>query len=199
MNHEDQQQQLLRYAQDLQELLERHNTLEQRHKEFPPTNSTPPASLEYQIFSLGEQQFAMDRMTIREVIRHPLSAAVPLMPALRGVKNGHGHIVPLIDLPLCVVPAPCHAAEGTVALIFEAQRGVTRMELGLMADSIGAVITIPATAIEPLPQSGMSIKRGFMRGMVTVNHESIIILEPSHALTHDDMVMFAEHAVASEM
>jgi hypothetical protein len=35
-----------------------------------------------------------------------------------------------------------------------------------------------------------------MRGMATVNDESIIILEPNHALTRDDMAMFVEHADA---
>jgi chemotaxis signal transduction protein len=65
-----------------------------------------------------------------------------------------------------------------------------------MTDSVGAIVDIPVAAIEPLPQVGAWIKRGFMRGMATVNDESIIILEPNHALTRDDMAMFVEHADA---
>jgi purine-binding chemotaxis protein CheW len=119
------------------------------------------------------------------------------MPALRGVKNGHGQVVPLIDLQLRIGPVPSHAAKASSALIFEAHRDALRIEIGLLSDTIGAVIEIPAAAIEPLPQVGAWIKRGFMRGMVTVNDESIIILEPNRALTRDDMSMFAEHADAN--
>jgi purine-binding chemotaxis protein CheW len=196
MNHDTQrhQEQLLRYAQDLQELMERNDRLEQSFKKVQPPNTIPAAPLRYQTFSLGSQIFAMDQLAVREVIQHPLLAAVPLMPALRGVKNGRGQVVPLIDLQLRTGPASSPTQGLASALIFEAQRESLRVELGLMSDSVGAIVEIPVAAIEPLPQAGAWIKRGFMRGMVTVNDESIIILEPSHALTRDDMVMFADQA-----
>ena len=198
MNDENQrhQEQLLRYAQDLQELMERHDRLEQSLKNELPSDSLNAAPLRYQTFSLGAQVFAMDQLAVREVIRHPLLAAVPLMPALRGIKNGRGQVVPLIDLQLRSEPVPAHATREASALIFETQRDALRIELGLLSDSVGAIVDIPAAAIEPLPQVGAWIKRGFMRGMATVNDESIIILEPNHALTRDDMAMFVEHADA---
>ena len=188
------QEQLLRYAQDLRELMERNDRLEQSLKKVQPPGTIPAAPLRYQTFSLGAQIFAMDQLAVREVIQHPLLAAVPLMPALRGIKNGRGQVVPLIDLQLRTGPAVPRVNGLASALIFEAQRESLRVELGLMSDSVGAIVEIPVAAIEPLPQAGAWIKRGFMRGMVTVNDESIIILEPSHALTRDDMVMFADQA-----
>jgi purine-binding chemotaxis protein CheW len=198
MNDENQrhQEQLLRYAQDLQEMMERHDRLEQSLKKELPVDSLNAAPLRYQTFSLGAQVFAMDQLAVREVIQRPLLAAVPLMPALRGVKNGRGQVVPLIDLQLRTKPVPARATIEASAIIFETQRDTVRIELGLMTDSLGAIVDIPAASIEPLPQVGAWIKRGFMRGMATVNDESIIILEPNHALTRDDMAMFVEHADA---
>jgi hypothetical protein len=144
MNDEKQrhQEQLLRYAQDLQELMERHDRLEKSLKNELPVDSVNAAPLRYQTFSLGAQVFAMDQLAVREVIQRPLLAAVPLMPALRGVKNGRGQVVPLIDLQLRTKPVPARATQDS-----------------------GTIVDIPAAAIEPLPQVGAGIKRVFMRDM----------------------------------
>lgn len=191
MNHDTQchQEQLLRHAQDLEELMECNDRLEQSFKKVQTPGTIPTAPLRNQRVSLGSQIFAVDQLVVLEPIQHPLLAAVPLMPALRGVKNGRGQVVSLIDLQLRTCPASAPAWGLASVLIFEAQRESLRVELGLMSYSVGAI-----AEIEPLPQAGAWIKRGFMRGMATVNDESLIIREPSHALTRDDMAIFADHA-----
>lgn len=198
MTHENQlhQEQLLRYAQDLRELMERNDRLEQSVTKGEPTVGTISTTLRYQTFSMGTQLFAMDHLAVREVVTHPLLVAVPLMPALRGIKNARGQVAPLIDLQLRTGPVEDQPSSKSSAVIFEAQRESVRVELSLMSDTVGDIVEIQAASIEPLPQTGAWIKRGFMRGMATFNDESIIILEPNHALTRNDMAMFADLADA---
>jgi purine-binding chemotaxis protein CheW len=58
-------------------------------------------------FTLGENTFAMDIRTIREVIQHGNITEVPLMPpTVRGVINLRGAVVPVIDLAIRLGWAP---------------------------------------------------------------------------------------------
>ena len=56
-------------------------------------------SLQYLTFSLGDEIFAMDIRSVREIIQYGALTAVPLMPEfVRGVINLRGAVVPVIDL-----------------------------------------------------------------------------------------------------
>ena len=54
---------------------------------------------QYLTFSLGEEAFALDIRSVREIIQHGPITSVPLMPVfVRGVINLRGAVVPVIDL-----------------------------------------------------------------------------------------------------
>lgn len=60
---------------------------------------TTDTALQYLTFSLGDEVFAMDIRTVREIIQHAAMTVVPLMPDfVRGVINLRGAVVPVIDL-----------------------------------------------------------------------------------------------------
>jgi purine-binding chemotaxis protein CheW len=63
------------------------------------TTSGAQASAQYLTFCLGEEVFAMDIRTVREIIQYGAMTAIPLMPGfVRGVINLRGAVVPVIDL-----------------------------------------------------------------------------------------------------
>ena len=139
------------------------------------TDSVP---VQYLTFMLGEEVFAMDIRTVREIIQHGAMTVVPLMPKfVRGVINLRGAVVPVIDL--------------------QSRFGRSTTELGLMVDAVSEVIEIQPTQIEPPPQFGTSIQREFIRGMGKVAGEFIVILEPERALDIDDMAQLVEKAAAA--
>ncbi len=150
-------------------------------------------ALQYLTFSLGDEVFAMDIRSVREIIQHGAMTVVPLMPEfVRGIINLRGAVVPVIDLQSRFGRAPAQVGKKTCIIIFDVGPEGDKVQLGLMVDAVSEVIDIPLSHIEPPPQFGTTIQREFIHGLGKVGSEFIVILEPERALNIDDMVALAE-------
>lgn len=150
-------------------------------------------TLQYLTFSLGDEVFAMDIRSVREIIQYGSMTIVPLMPAfVRGVINLRGAVVPVIDLQSRFGRPIAQVGKKTCVIIFDVGPEGDRVELGLLVDAVSEVIDIATSAIEPPPQFGTTIQREFILGLGKVGAEFIVILEPERALNIDDMAALAE-------
>lgn len=155
------------------------------------------AAAQYLTFTLGDEVFAMDIRSVREIIPYGPMTTVPLMPAfVRGVINLRGAVVPVIDLQVRFGRVAARVGKKTCIVIFNGQSDGERVELGLMVDTVSEVIEIGEGQIEPPPHFGTTIKRDFMRGMGRLpGSRFVIIVEPDRAL---DIVEMAELCSASQ-
>jgi purine-binding chemotaxis protein CheW len=150
---------------------------------LPGTGST-----QFLTFSLGDEVFAMDIRTVREIIQHGAITTVPLMPEfVRGVINLRGAVVPVIDLHARFGRPASRPGKKTCIVIFDAQRGDERVELGLMVDAVSEVITLDASQVEPPPHFGSTVRRDFIAGMGKLGARFVIILEPDRAFDVAEM------------
>lgn len=152
-------------------------------------------TLQYLTFSLGDEVFAMDIRTVREIIQHSAMTVVPLMPEfVRGVINLRGAVVPVIDLQSRFGRKVAQIGKKTCIVIIDASSDEEKIELGLLVDSVSEVIDITTAQIEPPPQFGATIQRDFIRGLGKVGKKFIVILEPERTLNVDDMAALAAQA-----
>jgi purine-binding chemotaxis protein CheW len=143
---------------------------------------------QYLTFSLGDEAFAIDIRTVREIIQHASMTVVPLMPAfVKGVINLRGAVVPVIDLQSRFGRDTASVGKKTCIVIFDASAQGEKQELGLMVDAVREVIDIPDTKIEPTPNFGTTIAREFIRGMGRVGKDFIPILDMEKAVSIEDM------------
>jgi purine-binding chemotaxis protein CheW len=152
-------------------------------------------SAQFLTFTLGEEVFAMDIRTVREIIQHGAMTTVPLMPAfVRGVINLRGAVVPVIDLHARFGRAPARITKKTCIVIFDAAaHGTTeRVELGLLVDAVSEVIDIAAAQIEPPPHFGAALRRDFIRGIGKVGARFVVLLDPDRAFDVDEMAGLCE-------
>jgi purine-binding chemotaxis protein CheW len=157
------------------------------------------AAAQYLTFLLGDEVFAMDIRTVREIIQVGPMTAVPLMPGfVRGVINLRGAVVPVIDLQARFGRPRAQVGKKSCIVIFDSQREGERVELGLLVDAVSEVIDIAAEAIEPPPHFGTSVRRDFIRGMGKVALRFVIILEPDRAFDVEDMATLCESAQLAE-
>lgn len=163
-----------------------------------PTDVDPAssdASSQYLTFSLGEEVFAMDIRTVREIIQYGPMTTVPLMPGfVRGVINLRGAVVPVIDLQARFGRAAAKVGKKTCIVIFDSMRSGERVELGLLVDAVSEVIEIASEQIEPPPNFGAAVRRDFIRGMGKVASRFVIILEPDRAFDVNEMADLCESA-----
>jgi purine-binding chemotaxis protein CheW len=149
---------------------------------------------QYLTFMLGTEMFAIGILGIKEIIEYGNLTVVPMMPAfVRGVINLRGAVVPVVDLSArfgrpnsaitrrsCVVIIEASAADG------QAQ------DIGLLVDTVSAVMDIPASQIEPPPSFGAKIRADFISGMAKVDGKFVIVLEVDQVLSIDEMSRLAE-------
>ena len=155
--------------------------------------ATAPA--QYLTFSVGDEVFAMDIITVREIIQITSITTVPLMPDfVRGVINLRGAVLPVIDLKSRFGRGTALVGKRSCVVIFDSVRDGDKVELGLMVDSVSEVVEVPVSSIEPAPQFGNSIERSFIGGMGKVGGQFIVILDTERALDLEDMAQRVEHS-----
>lgn len=161
--------------------------------QVPGGKAVKEDALQYLTFSLGDEVFAMDIRSVREIIQFSAMTIVPLMPEfVRGVINLRGAVVPVIDLKSRFGRPQAQMGKKTCVIIFDVGPEGDRVELGLLVDAVSEVIDITPSQIEPPPQFGTTIAREFIHGLGKVGSEFIVILEPERALNIDDMAALAE-------
>ncbi len=143
---------------------------------------------QYLIFSLGNEQFAVGTLRVREIIEYGNLTAVPMMPAfIRGVINLRGAVVPVIDLNARFGRARTETSRRTCIVILEVQAEDHTHVLGIIVDAVSAVRQIDAAHIEPTPSFGTRIRADFIGGMAKVNKGFVILLELGKVLSVDEI------------
>jgi purine-binding chemotaxis protein CheW len=152
-----------------------------------------PGVAQFLTFSLGDEVFAMDIRTVREIIQHGAMTTVPLMPTfVRGVINLRGAVVPVIDLHARFGRQPVAVGKKTCIIIFDSVRDGERVELGLMVDAVSEVIDIVPGDIEAPPHFGAAVRRDFISGMGKVGERFVIILDADRAFDIGEMASLCE-------
>ncbi|HSD87678.1 MAG TPA: chemotaxis protein CheW [Kofleriaceae bacterium] len=93
------------------------------------------------VFAIGAARYAVELRWVREVVTLGFVTAVPTAPpALGGVCNLHGTILPVLDVSALLDHAPGPPArQGDGALVIEADG----MICGLRVDQVDHVATLP--------------------------------------------------------
>lgn len=152
---------------------------------LPAIHSMPEQFL---TFSLGNELFAIGILHIKEIIEYGSPTPVPLMPAfIHGVINLRGAVVPVIDLSVRFGRARSEIGRRTCIIILEIEQDGSSQDIGIIVDSVSAVMEIPASDIEPAPAFGSRIKVDYIHGMGKLGERFVIMLNVGRAFSMDDM------------
>lgn len=158
-----------------------------------PTVDAAGSARQFLSFTLGSEAFAIDIVTVREIIQHGAMTPVPLMPDfVRGVINLRGAVVPVIDLQARFGRGLASPSKKTCIVIVDALRDGERVELGLMVDAVSEVISLDPSHIEPAPQFGGATRRDFIAGMGKRGDRFVVLLDPERAFDIGEMAALCE-------
>ncbi|MDD5216039.1 MAG: chemotaxis protein CheW [Methylococcales bacterium] len=143
---------------------------------------------QYLTFMLTGEPYAINIQRIKEIIQYGELTEVPRMPAfIRGVINLRGAVVPVIDLSSRFGKQPTVVGRRNCIIIIEVEVGSETQSIGVMVDSVNAVLEIPPAEIEPAPKFGANIHTDFIAGMGKIDGKFVIILNIQYVLSMDDM------------
>ena len=147
---------------------------------------------QYLAFTLGEETFATDIRSIKEVIQFSSLTQVPLMPDfILGVLNLRGAVVPIIDVSVRFGRACTRPSHRTCIVILEVRQGEEVSVLGVMVDSVSEVLEIAENQIEPAPAFGSRIRTEFLQGVAKVAGKFVLLLEINRVLSVDELAALA--------
>ena len=116
-------------------------------------------------FALGDEEYALPVLRVREIIKMMEITQVPRVPPhVKGVINLRGRVIPIVDLRVKFgFGAPL--TERTCIIVVEAAFVSGRTALGMVVDGVSEVLNIPAEEIEAPPDFGEPIDTGYMQGI----------------------------------
>ncbi len=157
---------------------------------------------QYLTFMLGGEMFSIDILCIKEIIWYSSLTEVPMMPAcIRGVINLRGAVVPVMDLSSRFGKPSTPVGKSTCIVIIEVATQVEgeRQNMGVVVDSVQAVLEIPASEIEPAPSFGAKIRPDFIEGIGKVNGKFVILLNVDRVLSSEEIGQMGQAAASGDM
>jgi purine-binding chemotaxis protein CheW len=157
---------------------------------------------QYVTFFLMGEEYGVEIPRVREIIEYESITFVPSMPpAVRGVMNLRGSVVPVVDLALKFAQPETPAGRETYIVVFDLLWNGESVRLGLMTTVLGRVIDTPDEAIKPVPQFGTRIRAEYLRGIVGLEGQFVLLLDVDHLLSPEELAgtisMVAEGPAAS--
>jgi purine-binding chemotaxis protein CheW len=131
------------------------------------------AGAEYLTFRLGDEEYAIDILQVREIRAHEPVTRIAQAPAfMRGVINLRGTIVPILDLRVKFGMAERDAAAGVVIIL---DIGGTFM--GAAVDAVSDVVVLAAQQVRPAPAFHAAIDARVIRGIAPLDGRMLIVAD----------------------
>lgn len=147
---------------------------------------------QYLTFVLGGEMYAIPLLGVKEIIEYGGVTAIPTMPAfIRGVINLRGRVVPVVDLASRFGGQTTEITRRTCIIIVEVGNEGETQDMGVVVDSVSAVIDIPGMDIEPPPAFGAKIRVDFIQGMWKAEGRFVIVLDIAKVLSVDEITQLA--------
>ncbi|HOK67781.1 MAG TPA: chemotaxis protein CheW [Anaerohalosphaeraceae bacterium] len=143
-----------------------------------PSEKNPASEGKYLTFAIGNEEFGIEILQIREIIGYVPVTPVPKSPVyLKGILNLRGQVIPVIDLRLKFGMPEKEITDQTCIVIIETQTAEGATLTGLIVDRVSEVLEIEAEQIEPAPSLGSTIDTSFLRGIAKTNDSVKLLLE----------------------
>jgi len=138
-----------------------------------PNRAAPGEVTQLISFAIGDDQYGVDIMAVREIKGWSEITHLPKQPEyVRGVLNLRGAMVPIIDLR-------CRFGQGlTVAtpihVVIIVQIG-SRL-VGILADRVLDIVSFDSARVQPVPRVSQATHFDFLSGLVTIDGGAMIAL-----------------------
>ena len=136
----------------------------------------------YLTFTLGDEDYGLEILKVREIIGLMSITAVPQVPAyVKGVINLRGKVIPVVDLRLKFkMPSIETTAETCIIIV-----NLNEVLIGIIIDKVKEVLDIKQDKIEAAPNFGADVHTDFILGIGKVNDAVKILLNIERVLGED--------------
>jgi purine-binding chemotaxis protein CheW len=135
-------------------------------------------------FVVAGEEYAVGILRVREIIEYDTLTKVPgTPPAVRGVINLRGAVVPVVDLALTMGLPETPVTKWTCIVMVEVAYDGEPITIGVIAESVSQVLDIAAEDIEPPPSFGTRVKLDYIEGMAQAGKKFTLLLNIDKVLS----------------
>ncbi|HNW91781.1 MAG TPA: chemotaxis protein CheW [bacterium] len=146
----------------------------------------------YLTFVLGNEEYGLEILKVREIIGVLEITPVPRTPAfVKGVINLRGLVIPVIELRRKFgLPEKEYTPE-TCIIVTEVAIAEDTVLMGIVVDTVSEVLDIATHDIEPPPQFGGGICAQYILGMGKSKGRVKLLLDLDRVLNSDELLQAA--------
>lgn len=147
----------------------------------------------YLTFRLGDEEYGLDILKVREIIGIMDITRLPRTPAfVKGVINLRGKVIPVIDLRLRFGLPEKEYDERSCTIVVEAREGDVVVLLGVIVDSVSEVVHVTLDDLEPTPHFGIALDTAFIMAMAKSRTSVRALLDIDKVLTTEELSLLAQ-------
>jgi purine-binding chemotaxis protein CheW len=149
----------------------------------------------YLTFSLGNEEYGIGILKIREIIGMLPITPVPETPRyVKGVINLRGKVIPVVDLRLRFAMPEIDYTERTCIIVVEMGSAAGLVSIGIVVDAVSEVLTIKTEDIEDTPVFGTRMNTDYILGMAKMGKGVKLLLDIDRVLSAAELSPLKEAA-----
>jgi purine-binding chemotaxis protein CheW len=136
-------------------------------------------------FRVGDQEFCVDVMCVREIRGWTQATPLPHSPSyVMGVINLRGAVLPVVDLSARLGLGPAEPTARHVIIVVQ----VGAVLAGLLVAGVSDILTVTEDNIQPTPEVSSSLERSYARGILAVDKRMICLIDMSSLIESTESV-----------
>jgi purine-binding chemotaxis protein CheW len=150
-------------------------------------SETNSINQEFLTFTLGEENYGLDILTVKEIRGYESVTKIANAPAfIKGVINLRGEIVPIIDLRIKFSVGSATYDEFTIVIVLHIHNRV----VGIVVDGVSDVVSLDKDQLRPPPDFGVAFDSRYLLGLATINDQMIILVDIDELISSEEMGLF---------
>ncbi len=145
-------------------------------------------SQEFLVFSLGEEEYAVDILKVQEIRGYENVTRIANAPDfIKGVTNLRGLIVPIVDLRIKFRLDKVEYDGQTVVIVVN----VAERVVGIVVDGVSDVMTLTPEQINPAPEFGATLSTDYLSGLGSLDDRMLLLMDIDRLLSNEEVAMIA--------
>jgi purine-binding chemotaxis protein CheW len=143
------------------------------------TANAAPGETEYLSFGLGENEYSVDFIPVREIRGWTSTTSLPHSPDyVSGVINLRGAVLPVIDLAVRLGLPATDPEDRNVIIVVD----VESRTMGLRVDAVSDILTLSQEQLHPPPDLATSQGARFVKALTILDDRMVRILDLAQVL-----------------
>lgn len=145
-------------------------------------------------FGLGEEDYAIPLLMVREVISVPDTTPIPKAPAhFLGIMNLRGQVISIVDLRKKLKITPNESGKDQAVIIVD----FSGMNIGIVVDSINKVLTVHESDKQSMPELESQLNSSYIVGVHKKEDGLTVLLDVAKCLDIKDLQILGQFQEAA--